>query len=90
MKYIFPAVFTTDKYDSQYINVIFPDLQGCVTFGVGMEDAIYMAKDALKTMLDCDASSCHISPSNPFDVQRAYPDGLVMLICVDIDQVTTC
>lgn len=43
--YIYPAVFT---YEEGLIAVEFPDLPGCVTFGADDEDALYMAKDALR------------------------------------------
>ena len=46
--YIYPAVFT---YEEGLIAVEFPDLPGCVTFGADDEDALYMAKDALRGYL---------------------------------------
>lgn len=44
-RYVFPAVF---GYDNDGINVTFPDLPGCHTFGDTEEDAFLMAKDALE------------------------------------------
>lgn len=43
--YIYPAIFT---YDDDGISVEFPDLPGCLTCGENDEDALYMAKDALR------------------------------------------
>ena len=54
MKYSFPAVFEQDQTDKNFINVTFPDLMGVVTCGQGMEDARFMAKDVLKSMLAFD------------------------------------
>lgn len=46
-KYIFPALFKAGEEDEQGYTVTFPDLQGCITEGDTLEEAIYMAKDAL-------------------------------------------
>ena len=46
-KYIFPALFEAGDEDEQGYTVTFPDLQGCITEGDSLEEAIYMAKDAL-------------------------------------------
>ncbi len=54
MKYSFPAVFEKDKENPKFINVTFPDLMGVVTFGEGMDDARFMAKDVLTSMLEFD------------------------------------
>lgn len=49
--YIFPAVLTyEDGYD---IAVTFPDLPGCATSGIDKEDALKMAKEALRGHLWC-------------------------------------
>lgn len=45
MKYHYYAIL--EKEDENY-NVRFPDLPGALTFGEDIEDAIYMAKDALE------------------------------------------
>lgn len=47
--YIFPALVT--KYASNDYNVSFPDFNGITTFGETLEDAYYMAEDALKLEL---------------------------------------
>ena len=44
-KYIYPTLF---NYDDDGISVAFPDLPGCLTCGDDDEDALYMAKDALR------------------------------------------
>lgn len=46
--YIFPAVFS---YDEDGISIEFPDLQGCLSCAKTDEDALYMAKDALRGWL---------------------------------------
>lgn len=49
-KYTFIGVFTKDD-DSDIYTVSFPDVQGTVTEGEGVADAIEMARDALYGML---------------------------------------
>lgn len=44
MKYLFYVVL---QKEGEYYNVHFPDLQGVVTFGHGIEEAVEMAHDAL-------------------------------------------
>ncbi|RJX27927.1 MAG: type II toxin-antitoxin system HicB family antitoxin [Dethiobacter sp.] len=48
-KYIFPAVF--DPCEEEGYTVSFPDLPGCITEGDTLEEALYMAKDALELHL---------------------------------------
>ena len=43
-KYVYPAVFI--KEENGY-SVIFKDLEGCYTCGETLEEALYMAEDAL-------------------------------------------
>lgn len=46
--YIYPAIFS---FDADGISVEFPDLPGCLTCGDNEEEALSMAKDALKLHL---------------------------------------
>jgi len=45
-RYIFPAVFESDGNGGY--TVTFPDLPGCITEGDTLDEALYMAKDALE------------------------------------------
>ena len=47
--YVYPAVFTALE-DGKY-EVVFPDLEGCYTFGDDLKDAIGMAEDVLALTL---------------------------------------
>ena len=42
--YRYHAIFT---YEDDGVNVVFPDLPGCITFGKDEEEAIRMAKEAV-------------------------------------------
>jgi len=50
--YVYPAVFHYNKDDGSY-TIIYPDLPGCVSEGKSLENALYMAQDALKQWLEC-------------------------------------
>ena len=47
--YVYPAVFRYE--DNGSFSVRFPDIDGCFTIGDSLEDAMFMAKDALSLML---------------------------------------
>lgn len=46
--YIYPAIF---NYDDMQISISFPDLPGCFSCGKDDEEALLMAKDALRLYL---------------------------------------
>ena len=48
-KYVYPAVFTPD-IDGGY-DVVFPDIDGCLTCGYSLAEAMDYANDALALML---------------------------------------
>lgn len=48
MKYRYYSVFTQEK---DYIDITFPDLKGCVTFGDNLEQALHMNNEALEGYL---------------------------------------
>jgi Uncharacterized conserved protein len=48
MKFVYPAIFTEE--DGNYI-VEFPDLEGCLTYGESIEDALVQAEEALEGYL---------------------------------------
>ena len=53
-KYVYPAIFKPEeeKKFREYYNVEFPDVKGCCTFGKNLEEALFMAEDALALMLN--------------------------------------
>jgi predicted RNase H-like HicB family nuclease len=48
-KYIYPAIFQPGEKKGYCVT--FPDLPGCITEGDTLEEALYMAKDALELHL---------------------------------------
>lgn len=51
MKYVYPAVFRKDKELPDTWNVEFPDVEGAITCGYSLYEAMEMAEDALAGML---------------------------------------
>ncbi|MFD1361172.1 type II toxin-antitoxin system HicB family antitoxin [Lentibacillus salinarum] len=43
-RYLYPAIF---DYNDDGISVTFPDLPGCITFGMNEDETVSMAKEAL-------------------------------------------
>lgn len=83
MKVSYPAIFREDKEDSTWINVSFPDIWGGVTCGKGMDDALFMAKDLLKLMLETAPIQCE-RPSSLEETQKNFPNELIKMVTVDI------
>ena len=50
MQYVYPTIFHPNS-DGSY-TIAFPDLPGCVTEGKTLENALYMAQDALSVWLE--------------------------------------
>ncbi len=49
-QFVYPAVFHPN--DDGSITVTFPDLPGCITEGKSLENALYMAQDALAVWME--------------------------------------
>jgi len=81
MRYVYAAIFNPegDKY-----NVSFPDLPGCLTFGDTLEDAVYMAQDALCLWLYHSEEEKEPIPaaSHPKNIE-ADGEDFVMAVSVD-------
>lgn len=80
-KYIFPAVFDPEEEGSYCIT--FPDLPGCITTGDTLEEALYMAKDALELHLyGMEADGEPIPNPTPPEKIKVPKGGFVSLIQV--------
>ena len=85
MKYRYYSVFTQEK---DYIDITFPDLKGCITFGDNLEEALYMSKDALEGYLLVleDEKMSIPKPSTYQELQAKLNDNQqLQLINVDTD-----
>ncbi|MDR2879381.1 MAG: type II toxin-antitoxin system HicB family antitoxin [Fusobacteriales bacterium] len=76
--YIFPAIF---EAEGAYYNISFPDLKNALTFGKGMEEALYMAKEMLGIYLySLEVDNVDIpEPTFPGKI-KVNEDGFVQLI----------
>ena len=87
MKYRYYSVFTQEK---DYIDVTFPDLKGCITFGDNLEEALYMSKDALEGYLLVleDEKMSIPKPSTYQELQAKLNDNQqLQLISVDTELI---
>ena len=50
--FVYPALFHLNENDGSY-TITYPDLPGCISEGKSLENALYMAQDALKQWLEC-------------------------------------
>ena len=84
MKFSFPAIFSKEKEGG--FSVDFPDIIACVTCGDNMEDAIYMAKDVLKLMIETNGNNAQKSkPSDINELRKKFPNDIIKMIEIEID-----
>lgn len=50
--FVYPALFHLNEDDGSY-TITYPDLPGCISQGKSLENALYMAQDALRQWLEC-------------------------------------
>ncbi len=80
MKYIYPAVFEPEE---KGYAVSFPDLPGCYTTGDDLNDAMYMANDALCLWLyDREVEKAQIpEPSNVNEIKHSDTSFVTLIPC---------
>lgn len=86
--YSFPALFEAGDEHEQGYTVTFPDIDGCITEGDTLEEALYMAKDALVGYLylsERDGDEIP-APSNIDDI-KVNSDDLKFIIDVNTDTI---
>ena len=82
-KYVYPAIITTEK---DGVTVSFPDLEGCVTCGDNIAEAMLMAEDALAMMLaDKIVSYQDFEKASDIDSIKLKVNQKVCLIACDTD-----
>ena len=82
--YVYPAVFHPNEYDGSY-TITYPDLPGCISEGKSLENALYMAQDALKQWLECTIVVGHkIPPASCVDGIVREDGEFVNLICAEL------
>lgn len=83
-KYAYPAVFTAEN--NSY-SVSFPDVEGCLTFGETIPEAIEMAEDALCLMLyDLEEEGREIpKPSDAKELKVESNEFVTMIACDTVE-----
>ncbi len=83
-KYAYPAVFTAEN--NSY-SVSFPDIDGCLTFGETIPEAIEMAEDALCLMLyDLEEEGSEIpKPSDAKELKVNNNEFVTMIACDTVE-----
>lgn len=83
MKYVYPVIFEKERNEESWINVTVPDIFGGVTCGNDENDAIFMAKDLIKTMLINAPAQC-FPPKSLEETKNNFPNAKVVAIEVEI------
>ena len=81
---VYPALLSEE---GKYVNVRFPDLPGCNTFGEGYEDAVNSAKDVLGGHLLCMEEDNEDIPSPTPLNKLTLREGeipLLVEVCMDV------
>ena len=82
--YVFPAVFHPNADDGSY-TITYPDLPGCISEGKSLENALYMAQDALKQWLECSVEvGQEIPRASRADAVDRAPGDFVNLIRAEL------
>lgn len=83
MKYMYYAVFTQEN---DYIDITFPDLKGCITFGDNLEEALCMSKDALEGyLLILEDKKMNIPKSSTYQELQSSLKGNQQLQLINVD-----
>ena len=85
MKYYYPTIF--QPTEEGHLLIVVPDLDGCISQGDDLEDAMYMAKDAINCWLDEYEEKDYPKPSSVNDIDKSeYPNSFVSLVEYDPDE----
>lgn len=77
---VYPAIFT---FDGKHYNVDFIDLKGCSTFGDSIQNAYFMAQDAMGLFLD----ELVDFPKPTLDVSniKLHKNQFISFVSIDMD-----
>lgn len=86
-KYVYPAIFTPEE-KGRY-SVFFPDLEGCYTCGDNLQDALFMAEDALAFVLyDYESKGRVIpEPAKAEDIEKSDGEFVNYVACDTVEYV---
>ena len=81
---VYPAIFTKYNDNNEYYIVEFIDLKGCITEGATLQEAFYMARDAMGLYLDenCDFPE----PTQEFSKIKLEKNQFISFVNIDMDE----
>ena len=81
---VYPAIFTRYNDDGEYYVVEFIDLKGCITEGKNIQEAFYMAQDAMGLYLDEEK----IFPEPTMNISRINlkENQFISFVSIDMDE----
>lgn len=81
---VYPAVFTKYTDDGEYYVVDFIDLIHCTTYGKDIQEAIYMAEDAMGLFLDTETT--FPTPTTDFSNIHLEKNQFISFVSIDMDE----
>ena len=81
---VYPAIFTKKNDDGEYYMVDFIDLKNCSTYGKTLQEAFYMAQDAMGLFLDTETS--YPNPTTDFSQIKLEPNQFISFVNIDMDE----
>lgn len=80
---VYPAIFTKSD-DEEYYTVEFIDLEGCITEGENLQEAFYMAADAMGLYLD--EKTEFPSVTTDFSNIKLEKNQFISFVNIDMDE----
>ena len=80
---VYPAIFTKQNDDGEYFLVDFIDLKNCTTYGRTLQEAFYMAQDAMGLFLDNEIS--FPTPTTDFNNIKLEKNQFISFVNIDMD-----
>lgn len=81
---VYPAIFTKQNDDGEYFLVDFIDLKNCTTYGRTLQEAFYMAQDAMGLFLDNEIS--FPTPTTDFSNIKLEKNQFISFVNIDMDE----
>lgn len=81
---VYPAIFTKQNDDGEYFLVDFIDLKNCTTYGRTLQEAFYMAQDAMGLFLDNEIS--FPTPTTDFNNIKLEENQFISFVNIDMDE----
>ena len=83
-RYSFPIILRPDPEEEDIYNVEVLDMFPGVTFGKGIDDALYMAKDLIELMVSQAPGQTRI-PMSKEQAEKEKPGEAIYMIDIEID-----